>query len=76
LNDGPDFGGQAASVFLAGDDAEAKETVAGLARDMGLDPVDCGPLVSARDLERLLGLLGTVGQSYGWGNWALKVLHR
>lgn len=76
LNDGPAFGDQAASVFLAGDDAEAKETVAGLARDMGFDPVDCGPLVSARDLERLLGILGTIGQSYGWGSWALKALHR
>src|SRR5205085_5213450 len=56
---GPDFDGQAASVFLASDDDEAKQTVASLARDMGYDPIDCGPLANARDLERLLGLLGT-----------------
>ena len=73
---GPDFDGQAASVFLASDDDEAKQTVASLARDMGYDPIDCGPLANARDLERLLGLLGTVGQSFGWGTWALKVLRR
>jgi NADPH-dependent F420 reductase len=73
---GPDFGGQAASVFLAADDVAAKETVASLARDMGYDPVDCGPLASARDLERLLSVLGTVGHSLEWGSWELKVLRR
>jgi predicted dinucleotide-binding enzyme len=31
-------------VPLSGDDAAAKETVAGLLRDMGLDPVDAGDL--------------------------------
>ncbi len=76
VNSSPDFGGQAASVFLAGDDPEAKEIVASLARDMGYDPVDCGPLTGARDLERLLGTFGTLGQSFEWGSWALKVLRR
>ncbi len=53
----------AASVNLAGDDAKAKEAAAQLARDAGYDPIDCGELVSARDLERLLGLLGRMGHS-------------
>lgn len=76
LNSSPDFGGQAASVFLAGDDDEAKEIVATLARDIGFDPVDCGPLAGARDLEKLLSTFGTIGHGFGWGSWALKVLRR
>jgi hypothetical protein len=76
VNAGPDFGGVAASVFLAADDERAKETVSSLARDMGYDPIDCGPLTAARDLERLLGTLGTVGHSFEWGTWALKLLTR
>jgi 8-hydroxy-5-deazaflavin:NADPH oxidoreductase len=75
-NTGPDFGGQAASVFLAGDDAEAKDTVASLARDMGYDPLDCGPLANARGLEHLLGAFGTIGTALQPGSWALKVLRR
>jgi predicted dinucleotide-binding enzyme len=76
VNTGPNFDGQAASVFLAGDDAPAKEAVSALARDMGYDPVDCGGLAGARDLEALLGLFGAIGHSLEWGSWALKVLKR
>jgi 8-hydroxy-5-deazaflavin:NADPH oxidoreductase len=45
VNSSPDFGGQPASVLLASDDAEAKEAVAGLARDAGYDPSGRGPAV-------------------------------
>jgi 8-hydroxy-5-deazaflavin:NADPH oxidoreductase len=76
LNAGPDFGGQAPSVFLAGDDDDAKGMAAALARDMGLDPIDTGPLTSARDLERLQSISGAIGHSFEWGSWALKVLTR
>lgn len=76
VNLSPDFGGQTASVFLAGDDDEAKALVAKLARDMNFDPVDCGPLVNSRDLERLLGMFGTLGHSFERGKWALRVLRR
>jgi 8-hydroxy-5-deazaflavin:NADPH oxidoreductase len=76
LNAGPDFGGQAPSVFLAGDDDDAKAVAAALARDMGLDPIDTGPLTSARDLERLQSISGAIGHSFEWGSWALKVLTR
>ncbi len=77
VNAGPDFGGVAASVFLAGDDAGAKETVVALAREMGFDPIDTGPLQKARDLERLMTVLGTLGgQDAEWGSWALRVLTR
>jgi NADPH-dependent F420 reductase len=49
----PRFGTQRASMFLCGDDAGAKATVARLASDLGFDPVDCGPLTQARLLEPL-----------------------
>lgn len=49
----PRFGTETASLFLCGDDAGAKETVAGLAHELGLEPVDCGALSQARRLEEL-----------------------
>lgn len=48
LNSSPVFDGQAASVSLGRDDDAAKEIVSTLARDMGFDPVECGPLSGGR----------------------------
>jgi predicted dinucleotide-binding enzyme len=42
---------KAVSGFYAGDDPDAKRTAALLLRDIGLDPVDSGPLEAARMLE-------------------------
>jgi len=39
------------SAFIAGDDAKAKQIVIKLASDIGFEPVDAGPLKSARYLE-------------------------
>src|SRR5579863_7249312 len=47
----PVYGGEHISMFYCGDDAEAKQTAAGLARTCGFDPVDAGPLANARLLE-------------------------
>jgi predicted dinucleotide-binding enzyme len=47
----PAVAGGPVSVPLAGDDAEAKATVAKLVADFGLEPVDVGPLRHARVLE-------------------------
>jgi NADPH-dependent F420 reductase len=49
--------GQPLDVLIAGDDEEAKETVAQLVRDGGLRAIDTGPLERARQLEGL-GFLG------------------
>ena len=38
-------------VFIAGDDVDAKRLVAGLIHDLGLEPLDCGPLAHAWLLE-------------------------
>ena len=68
----PVIGGQAATVFLAGDDDEAKEVVSGLARDIGFDPVDAGPAEAARALTTLLAVLGALKLG---PDRPLKVLH-
>ncbi|MGB9690571.1 MAG: NADPH-dependent F420 reductase [Candidatus Sumerlaeaceae bacterium] len=49
--------GMKVSGFYCGDDDEAKRTVANLVADAGFDPVDCGPLSSARYLEAVGMLL-------------------
>jgi NADPH-dependent F420 reductase len=57
--------GQPLDVLIAGDDEEAKETVAQLVRDGGLQAIDVGPLERARQLEGL-GFLGiTLQQPLG-----------
>ncbi len=49
--------GMKVSGFYCGDDDEAKRTVAQLVADAGFEPVDCGPLSSARYLEAVGMLL-------------------
>ena len=39
------------SLVYCGDDAAAKEVAAGLIREVGFDPVDAGPLQTARYIE-------------------------
>jgi predicted dinucleotide-binding enzyme len=46
-------GGQQLTTFAAGDDADAKAAVVQMARDIGFDVVDAGPLQNARLLEPL-----------------------
>ena len=67
--------GQALDVFLAGDDEDAKATVAKLVHDGGLNVIDAGPLKRARELEAAgllhMTLQGSLGTGYGS---ALKIL--
>jgi predicted dinucleotide-binding enzyme len=64
--------GQPLDVFIAGDDQDAKDTVASFVRSGGLNPVDVGALERARQLEALgflgISLQGTLGTSFmsGW----------
>lgn len=53
------------AAFLAGDDAGAKAVVAELVRELGLDPVDCGPLSSAQMLETMGDLIRLLMISQG-----------
>ena len=65
-------GGLPLDVFLAGDDARAKDQVAALARDGGLRPVDTGPLRRARELEAFQFLHMTIQGPLGL-DWASAV---
>jgi 8-hydroxy-5-deazaflavin:NADPH oxidoreductase len=59
--------GQQLDVLIAGDDEGAKQRVARLVEDGGLRPIDCGPLIRARELEHF-GLLNiTIQEPLGWG---------
>jgi NADPH-dependent F420 reductase len=49
----PCYGSQAATMFLCGDDAEAKVVVTQLGKDLGFAMIDAGPLTIARLLEPL-----------------------
>jgi 8-hydroxy-5-deazaflavin:NADPH oxidoreductase len=55
-------------AFIAGDDANAKASVAELASSIGLDPVDVGPLVRARQLESLAFLNMAINIAHD-GTW-------
>ena len=46
-------GGEQLTAFAAGDDKDARQRVLVLARDIGFDAVDAGPLENARWLETL-----------------------
>jgi NADPH-dependent F420 reductase len=54
--------------FVAGDDTDAKTTVLELVESIGLDPVDVGPLVRARQLEGLAFLNIAINATHG-GSW-------
>lgn len=49
----PNYGGQPATMFLCGDSLAAKERAGQLARDLGFEVTDAGPLSGARFLEML-----------------------
>jgi 8-hydroxy-5-deazaflavin:NADPH oxidoreductase len=67
--------GQPLDVFMAGDDEDAKGTVARLVEDGGLRPVDAGPLKRARELEAAgllhMGVQGPLGSGF---TSALKIV--
>jgi len=65
--------GIAASMLIAGDDAEAKAVVSSLAGELGFDPVDVGGLSQAAALEQLAGVWVRLSRSLGRG-FVWKVL--
>lgn len=62
--------------LVAGDDADAKRQVFGLVQQLGFDPVDAGPLATARLLEPLAVLNIKLGFVQGYGpNSGFKFVH-
>lgn len=61
------LGDKPLTVFVAGDHAEAKASVQDLAREIGFEPVDAGPLKNARLLEPVGYLNIQLGYVLGLG---------
>jgi NADPH-dependent F420 reductase len=73
----PRYGAQGLSLLLCGDDAQAKKAAAELARQLGFEPVDVGPLRSARYLEALAMLWIDMAILQGFGtNFGFQVVTR
>jgi len=69
--------GTPATVIVSGDDKDAREVVAGLARELGFDVVDAGPLASARYTEPMGLLWAALAYDGGYGeDVAFRVLRR
>lgn len=73
----PSYTGTPVTMLFAGDDDGAKKTASQLAREVGFEPVDAGPLANARSLEPMafLWIYLAIKQGHGTGI-AYKLLHR
>ncbi|MFM2055669.1 MAG: hypothetical protein RLY71_54 [Pseudomonadota bacterium] len=68
LGEGADFGaGRKVSVFVASDNAVAKQTAIAIADSIGFEVIDAGGLKNARYLEPLAGLNIYLGYGAGQG---------
>ncbi|HEY3801668.1 MAG TPA: NAD(P)-binding domain-containing protein [Kofleriaceae bacterium] len=72
----PIYDGVQASNFFCGDDAAARATVKQLVADVGFEPIDVGPLESARLVEPLMMLWMMSSKALGTRDVAFKVLKR
>ena len=73
----PSFGPHEPSMFYCGDDDEAKAAVASIIKDLDFEPIDCGPLDSARFLEPMAALIVRLGVNMGMGREiAFNILQR
>jgi 8-hydroxy-5-deazaflavin:NADPH oxidoreductase len=70
------IGDEQLAGLVAADDADAKNTVLDLVRQLGFDPIDAGPLASARLLEPLAVLNIKLGFVQGYGpNSGFRLVH-
>lgn len=72
----PKYGDVTSSNFYCGNDATAKAKVATLIAEVGFEPIDAGPLTSARLLEPLMLLWMTCSRAVGSRDIAFKLLRR
>lgn len=73
----PAYGARGLTMLLCGDQAESKQTVTLLAAQLGFEPVDVGPLRSARYLEALAMLWIDMAVFRGFGtNFGFQLVKR
>jgi predicted dinucleotide-binding enzyme len=70
----PDFGGTRPTMFIAGNDAAAKDVATTLLAQLGWDTADMGPAVAARAIEPLAMLWCIPGFREGSWMHAFKLL--
>lgn len=64
------------TVFVCGDDRDAKAIVEGLVRDIGAHPVDAGPLTAARLVEPAMMLVVSIAYAGVPRDVGLRLLER
>ena len=73
----PHYDGEPLTMFICGDDAEAKQAVATLAEDLGFEVVDAGGITAARTLEPLAMLWISLAYAHGFGpNFGFRLVRR
>lgn len=73
----PIYDGQSTTMFICGDDENAKATVAELSEQLGFDVADTGPLAASRFLEPLAMVWIRLATTQGLGrNIAFKLMKR
>src|SRR5947207_14228960 len=72
----PKLPGGPPDMFIAGNDAAAKQTVAGIGKEFGWAVFGLGGLEGSRLLEPLAALWCVVGSKLDWREQAWKLLHK
>lgn len=72
----PQYGPTNATLFINGDDPEAKAVVARLSQEIGFDPVDAGDSAHIPDVEKALGILWRILMPQFGRECTLRVLRR
>jgi hypothetical protein len=70
----PEYRQGTPTMFICGDNDETKRTVAGIIRQFGWEPYDCGGIIAARALEPLCILWCLRGFQHNQWNHAFKLL--
>jgi 8-hydroxy-5-deazaflavin:NADPH oxidoreductase len=73
----PQYGTESATMFYAGNDADAKQIAAQLAAELGFEPIDAGTIAASKFLETLAIFWGQLAYGQGMGrNIAWRLLQR
>jgi len=72
----PKLPGGPPDMFIAGNDAAAKQTVTKICTEFGWPVVDIGGIDGSRLLEPLAALWCVVGSKFDWRDQAWKLLHK